>query len=114
VPDAELQEDLSPEQAKELVESGAALVDVREDYEYEAGHIAGSRHVVFSELTAAADSIDRDRPVVFYCRVGNRSGVAKEAFRAAGYDARHMAGGLVAWDEAGMPLEPEGGKVADH
>ena len=112
--DAEAQEDLTPEQVKELVDGGALLVDVRENYEHEAGHIAGSRHVVFSDLTAQAESIERDRPVVFYCRVGNRSAVATQAFKAAGYDARNLAGGLVAWDERGLPLEPEDGKVADH
>src|ERR671914_2185520 len=91
-----------------------ALVDVREPYEHEAGHIAGDRHVPMAELSGAAESIGRDRPVVFYCRVGARSEMAAQAFRASGWDARNMDGGLVAWDRAGLPLEPEGGTVADH
>ena len=90
------------------------LVDVREPHEHEAGRIAGARHVQLAELSAAAETIDRDRPVVFYCRVGARSEMAAQAFRASGWDARNMEGGLIAWTGEGLPLEPEGGTVADH
>jgi rhodanese-related sulfurtransferase len=114
VPPAELQEEISPEQAQELLAEGAQLIDVREAYEHDAGRIAGGRHIEFDRLTAEAESIDRDRPVLFYCRVGNRSAVAAEAFRAAGYQASNLAGGLVAWVESGLPLEPEDGEVAPH
>jgi rhodanese-related sulfurtransferase len=107
--------DLDPERARELIEAGEAqLVDVREPAEWDAGRIAGARHVELQQLAAAADSIDRDRPVLFYCRVGSRSGMAAGAFRRAGYDAYSMAGGLCEWDRRGWPLEPEDGTVADH
>ena len=59
-------------------------------------------------------TIDQDRPVVFYCRLGARSGMAANAFRRAGWEAYSMDGGLEAWDRAGLPLEPEDGHVADH
>ena len=49
--------------------------------------------------------------MLFYCRSGNRSGMAAEAFREAGYDAHNLAGGIEAWAEAGRPLEPEDGEV---
>jgi rhodanese-related sulfurtransferase len=52
--------------------------------------------------------------VVFYCRVGARSGMAANAFRRAGYDAYSMDGGITAWNEQGLPLEPADGSVADH
>ena len=52
--------------------------------------------------------------MVFYCRVGGRSAMAANAFRRAGYDAYTMTGGLVEWDAQGLPLEPDGGHVADH
>ncbi len=64
-------------------------------------------------LAGAAETIDRDRPVVFYCRSGSRSSMATEAFRGAGYDAHNMSGGLLEWHAAGLPLEPEDGHVAD-
>jgi rhodanese-related sulfurtransferase len=91
-----------------------ALVDVREPYEYAAGRIAGARHLELGRLAAEADLIERDRPVVFYCRVGARSAMAAQAFRRAGWDAYSMAGGLEAWAGAQLPLDPEDGHVADH
>jgi hydroxyacylglutathione hydrolase/adenylyltransferase/sulfurtransferase len=107
--------DVSPERVAELQRAGdVQLIDVREDYEWEAGRIAGARHVELGSVAAEAASIDRDRPVVFYCRVGSRSGMAAGAFRSAGYDAYSMAGGLVAWDGRGLPLEPDDGTVAAH
>lgn len=111
----DLQEEISPERVAELHASGeVALIDVREPYEHEAGRIAGGRHVQFAQLSRAADTVDRDQPVIFYCRSGGRSAVATQAFRASGYDAHNMTGGLLAWVEKGLPIEPEGGSVAEH
>lgn len=93
---------------------GVQLVDVREQQEFDEGRIAGAAHIPLGELTARAEEIDRDRPVVFYCRVGARSAMAADAFRASGYDASDLEGGLVAWRDAGLPLEPESGRVAEH
>lgn len=90
------------------------VIDVREGYEREAGHIAGTRHVQFAELTAAAASVDKERPVVFYCRMGSRSDVAAQAFRGAGFQAYSMSGGLERWAQEGRPLSPDDGHVADH
>jgi rhodanese-related sulfurtransferase len=106
----ETERELAPKDVAEL--AGAELIDVRRDYEFEAGHLTGARRVEMNDLTAQADSIPRDRPVVFYCRTGNRSGMAADAFREAGYDAHNMAGGITAWAEQGLPLEPKGGGVA--
>ena len=107
------QVELPPERVAELVrEEATQLVDVREPYEHEAGRISGARHVELERLAAEADSIDRTRPVVFYCRVGARSAMATQAFRAAGYEAYNLRGGLQAWVNAGLPIEPEAGRVA--
>jgi rhodanese-related sulfurtransferase len=95
-------------------EPGPQVIDVREPYEREAGHIAGTRHIALVELTAQADTVERERPVVFYCRVGARSEMAAQAFRAAGYEAYSMSGGLRRWAQENRPLSPEGGYVADH
>ena len=93
---------------------GPQLIDVREAQEREAGHIAGSLHIELATLPAKANTIERDRPVVFYCRVGNRSQMAAEAFRGAGYEAYTMVGGLQRWAREGRALSPEGGFVAEH
>ncbi len=93
---------------------GPQLVDVREDYERQAGHIEGSRHVELNQLTSQAATLTADRPVVFYCRVGARSLMAAQAFRAAGFRAHSMSGGLVRWAQEGRALSPEDGHVAEH
>ena len=103
----------SPHQVADLLERGQIqLIDVREAYEHDAGAIAGDRHIALSELSEQARSIDAGRPVVFYCRSGSRSAMATEAFRAAGFDAHNMSGGLLDWAAAGLPLVPEDGHVA--
>jgi rhodanese-related sulfurtransferase len=105
--------ELPPAQVAEMLDAGdVQLVDVREDYEHEAGHIPGSRHIDLPELKDQAGTLDRSKPVVFYCRSGDRSSMPAEAFRNSGWDAHNMAGGLTAWSEAGLPMEPEGGTVA--
>ena len=98
--------EVSAARAAELQAAGALLVDVREPYEREAGHIAGSRHIELAAIGAAAPTIERDRTVVFYCRVG--------AECVGGFDACSLAGGLLAWVAAGLPLTPQGGTVAAH
>jgi len=95
-------------------DSTLQLIDVREPYEREAGYIAGSRHIELTKLPSEAATLDRDRPVVFYCRVGSRSTMAAQALRASGIDAYSMGGGLVRWAAEQRPLEPDGGYVADH
>jgi rhodanese-related sulfurtransferase len=105
--------DFTPRDVAALLDGGdVQLIDVRQPEEYEAGRIAGSRLVELGQLAAEVDSIDRDRLVVFYCRSGSRSAMAAEAFRGAGFDAHNMAGGLLDWAAAGLPLDPAGGYVA--
>jgi len=104
--------ELSPEVAAEMLARGEAqLVDVREPYEHAAGRIPGARHVELGALAAEAETIERDRPVVFYCRVGARSAMAAQAFAGSGWDAYNLSGGIVAWVVAGLPIE---GEVAEH
>jgi rhodanese-related sulfurtransferase len=111
--EAPSQEALAPERAAELArDGGAQLVDVRTGPEHEAGRIAGALHVPLTDLTEDASGLERDRPVLFYCRGGERSALAAGAFRASGWDAYSVDGGLVAWADAGLPLEPENGEVA--
>lgn len=91
--------------AGQLEDGEVQIVDVRTDEEWAEGRIAGSRHVELNELTAAAETIDKERTVVFVCSSGNRSAMAAEAFRLSGYDAHSLAGGLKAWSEQGRELE---------
>ena len=106
--------DITPEQAEALRAAGAQVIDVREDQEWDAGRIGGARHIALGEVAAQAPTIDRETPVVFYCRVGARSAMAADAFRKAGYEAYSLEGGLEAWAGEGRELEPEDGSVAAH
>ncbi|HEX5763831.1 MAG TPA: rhodanese-like domain-containing protein [Solirubrobacterales bacterium] len=105
--------EVSREEAQKLIEDGAQLVDVRADHEWEAGRIPGAKHVPLDELVERTGEIAQDRPVVLYCRGGTRSSMATEALAAAGYDAAKLTGGIVGWDQEGLPLEPEGGYAAE-
>jgi rhodanese-related sulfurtransferase len=105
--------EVSREEARRMVADGAQLVDVRADHEWEAGHIAGASHVPLDELSQRAGEIDKERPVVLYCRGGNRSSMATAALEAAGYDAAKLSEGITGWEEEGLPIEPEGGYVAE-
>ena len=111
-PDAPQPHAVSLSDAAELIEAGATLIDVRRDYEFEAGHLEGATNIEMNQLSARAEELDRERPIVFYCRTGNRSGMAAAAFAEAGYDAHNLAGGIEAWKADGRPLEPADGEVA--
>lgn len=104
--------EISPQRASELVAGGAQLVDVRQDYEWEAGHIKDATHIVLETLPSRAEELDRERPIVFTCRTGSRSSFATSAFREAGYEAYNLAGGLEEWVAEGREIEPADGEVA--
>ncbi|MGN6587448.1 MAG: rhodanese-like domain-containing protein [Solirubrobacterales bacterium] len=105
--------EVSREEARKMVDEGAQLVDVRADHEWEAGRIAGAKHVPLPEVPQRTGEIDKDRPVVVYCRGGNRSSMAAAALSDAGYEAVKLTEGIVGWSGEDLPLEPEGGYVAE-
>jgi rhodanese-related sulfurtransferase len=70
--------------------------------------------VPLAEIQSEAAGLDRERPLVVYCRSGERSGMAADAFAASGWDAHSIAGGLSQWADQGLELEPEGGTVAEN
>ncbi len=105
--------EVSRDEARKLIDEGAQLVDVRAQHEWDTGRIAGAAHVPLAELSQRAGEIDQDRPVVIYCRGGNRSSMAVTALTDAGYDAVKLTEGIVGWAEADLPLEPEGGYVSE-
>jgi rhodanese-related sulfurtransferase len=102
---------LPPDRVAEVIAAGAQVIDVRRAYEFEGGHLAGARNIEMNELTARSGEIDRDQPVIFYCRSGDRSAMAVDAFREAGYDAHNLEGGIEAWVADRRGLEPEDGEV---
>jgi rhodanese-related sulfurtransferase len=98
-----------PEVDAIAVAPDAVVLDVREDDEWESGHIAGSTHVPLSELMARVDEVPATDPLVVVCRVGARSAQVAAWLRGQGRDAVNLAGGLDAWADAGRPLVTDDG-----
>ncbi len=81
------------------------IVDVREPDEWRGGHIAGAVHIPLGDLARRAGEVDASGPVVTVCRSGRRSLDAVRILQAAGAeDVKSMAGGMIAWQEAGRPI----------
>jgi hydroxyacylglutathione hydrolase len=94
------------DEIQRLINDGFEVVDVREDWEWNKGHIPGARHVVLASLLANPTKHEfRDRSI-FVCEVGERSAVASEMAVALGTkDVVNFRGGTKAWREAGLPLD---------
>lgn len=81
------------------------LLDVREQWEYDEGHIPGVTLLPLGEVAARMDEIPTDKEVIVTCRSGNRSGQATNFLRQNGFDNVHnMQGGIVAWEQAGYEV----------
>lgn len=107
--------DLTPQEtARRIEEEGLVLIDVREDYEWEAGRPSGAVHIPLGKLGERQAEVPPDQPVAFICLAGMRSAQAADAFRARGYDAHNVMGGFHAWFEAGLLSEPDNARVMPH
>ena len=85
------------------------LLDVREQDEWDAGHIEGSQHIPLGELGARLAEVPTDQVVVAVCRTGSRSDRAAKGLRLSGFDAENLDGGVTAWSRVGLALVAEGG-----
>lgn len=102
----ELSDNVSPEQVALLLDRGEIVViDVREEWEYEKGHIPGALLLPLGSLKDRMGEIPEEGPVVLVCRSGNRSAQAFRFLRQQGFTNIHnMAGGMLAWESAGLPI----------
>lgn len=95
-------------QATQLINREDALVlDVRPEAEYAKGHVLGARNVPLADLAQRAGELERykDKPVVVCCNTGNTSAGGVSQLRKAGFArAVNLAGGLAAWQQAGLPV----------
>ena len=95
-----------PTEVADLAKAGALMVDVREQQEWEAGHIAGAVHLPLSELSDRWKELPDADCTVFICRVGGRSQAAAEAFAAAGRSGCiNLVGGVQGWVQAGLSFD---------
>lgn len=83
---------------------GAFVLDVREPYEYVAGHVPGARLVPVAQVATRTGELPRSEPVYVICQSGSRSGQVVSLLRARGFDARSVLGGTDAWIGAGRPV----------
>jgi rhodanese-related sulfurtransferase len=100
--------EVSVTQVDELLEAGACLLDVREGYEWDAGHAASATHVPMGELSW--DRLPEARPLLVVCHVGGRSAGVTQALVRAGVEAANVVGGMDAWARAGLPVVTDSGE----
>ena len=95
-------------EVKRLLDEGYEVVDVREQWAWDRGHIPGARHVVLGSILADPAGQKFSDRTVFQCQVGERSAVASEMAVALGVkDVVNFRGGFGAWKEAGLPVEKQ-------
>ncbi len=113
-PDSEPEERTGVEvtEAARLLEEGEALVlDVRDEEEWSAGHIPDAMWVPMEEVEGRLDDLPSAKRVVTVCRSGKRSSKVAAQLREHGFEADNVEGGMEAWQEAGLSMEPPHGRV---
>lgn len=102
---------VKPDEAMQMLRSGATLLDVRENPEWNAGHIPGAVHVPVKNVSSQAiKRLPKGRPVVVTCRTGARSRGATRILREKGVEAFNLSGGMAAWESAGGRLVGKGNR----
>jgi rhodanese-related sulfurtransferase len=91
------------------VPADAKILDVREDYEWAAGHAEGALHIPLDQLPARLSELDPDEDLFVICRTGGRSFRAAKWLVGQGYSAANVAGGMDQWLESGLPLVSDNG-----
>jgi len=92
-------------EAKEMIAKGAAVIDVREPHEYNAGHVPDARLIPVATVYARREELPPDNDVIFVCAVGQRSALACEMAAAAGLKRLYnLEGGTDAWVKSGQPV----------
>ena len=104
-PTVSLAQEITVEEAAQLREQGAFILDVREPQEWEAGHIPGATLIPLGQIPDRLSEIPQDQPVVVVCRSGNRSGQATQFLRQSGYGlTTSMSGGMNQWAAANLDI----------
>ena len=102
---------VKPEEAMEMLRSGATLLDVRENAEWNAGHVPGAVHVPIKNVSSqAVKRLPKGRAVIVTCRTGARSRGATRILREKGIEAFNLSGGMSAWESAGGRLVGKGNR----
>ncbi len=98
-------ESVSVETARELQQSGAILIDVRETSEFRSGHAVGARSLPLSNLSSRYErELAKEREILVICQSGARSAQACNYLSGMGYKVTNVSGGTAAWRRAGLPI----------
>jgi len=95
---------VSVTEAKELLATGATLVDVRSAAEWRTGRAPQAKHIPLDRLQTSTAGINKNRPVITMCASGVRSASAARLLAAQGYETYSLRGGMAAWRQAGEPV----------
>jgi phage shock protein E len=98
---------LSPADAHAAIvaENPPQVLDVRTAEEFAAGHVPGAVLIPHDQLATRLAELDRDRPVLVYCRSGRRSTLAETLLETEGFDVRQIDGSWLRWQAEGLPEE---------
>ncbi|MGC9007594.1 MAG: rhodanese-like domain-containing protein [Halothiobacillaceae bacterium] len=101
--------EISPTEASRMMShEEPLLLDVREINEYREGYLRDAKHIPLGQLGSKIDQLAswKDRPVIIYCRTGNRSGMACNLLAKQGFTKLYnLAGGIMAWKHDGLPVK---------
>ena len=96
--------------AEDLIHDGAVVIDVREEDEWAAGHAPGSVLIPMAQLETRLEEIKGERALIV-CRSGGRSDAMAQLLSSRGINAVNLAGGLRAWEGAGLPVVTDSGEA---
>lgn len=96
---------LSPAEAQAKVKDGALMIDVRTPLERKEGKIPGSQALPLETLTSGWEKLPRDKEIICQCRSGSRSASAARFLAGKGFKVYNLAGGILAWKAAGLPVK---------
>ncbi len=96
---------ISAFEAQEKLRAGAVMIDVRTPLERKMNKIPGSQGIPLAELPKRWESLPKDRPIICQCESGSRSQQAAEFLQSKGLQVYNLAGGISAWQAAGLPVK---------
>lgn len=100
-----LSSEISVDQAHEMYQAGAFVLDVRTQEEWDEYHAPNTTLIPLDQLASRLNELPKDKEIVVVCRSGNRSQQARDILLGAGFNATSMAGGLKEWYASGYPTE---------
>jgi molybdopterin/thiamine biosynthesis adenylyltransferase/rhodanese-related sulfurtransferase len=108
---------LPVERAREEIDAGVRLIDVREQNEWDDSHLEAATHIPQGQLIERIDEVapDRSERLLLHCRTDNRSARMAQELAGLGYEnVAVIEGGILAWEQAGLPTESGSGLTAEQ